>query len=144
MTLGGGFGEGRRKLWISNLAGENRVILIKYQPITPYTMGEHTHYNFPSERKIQMTEIEGKYLTRREEQKKYMREWFIDVVISIFLAFALLGIVVGIAISIAILTPGAHAEEIKDNATYCQEIAEGKWNLAQEDKKEITSYCSSL
>ncbi len=91
-----------------------------------------------------MTEIEGKYLTRRQKQKNRAKEWFVDILIGGVLAIVLTGIILGISVSILLITPEAHAEQIENNTFYCNQIAEGKAQVAPEDREEVLAYCSNV
>lgn len=100
--------------------------------------------NFPSSRRFEMTEIEGKYLSRKlPTEKDGWVEWLADIIIgSVFAA-----VLVSLFIVLFILWRADRAEAaepIKDDAAYCQELSEGKWNVAPEDREEVSAYCANI
>ena len=91
-----------------------------------------------------MTPQERKYLGGTKKSRIDYKKWFVDIAIGGAIAATLAGIIIGLAVAIVFITPGAHAEVIENNAFYCSEIAAGRANVAPEDREEVTSYCESL
>ncbi len=97
-----------------------------------------------------MTPLERKYLGRgnvrltfiSEKRVKFWHEWFADILMGIALALVFVALVLVAAGALITLTPGVRAEEKQDNAYFCRQIAEGKANVATEDREAVTSYCA--
>ena len=93
-----------------------------------------------------LTEKELKYIplkkeVRAEEEKKFDRlDWFLSILFGAVIA----GAIVGLLLSIWILTDRAEAKELETNASYCAGIEQGLYKVSDEDKDAVTSYCNSL
>jgi hypothetical protein len=90
-----------------------------------------------------MTPQERTYLGRKKKHSINWNLWFVDIVIAGVLAAIVAAIVIGLAITIVFITPGAHAETIEDNSFYCHGIAAGTFNVAPEDREEVSAYCEN-
>lgn len=91
-----------------------------------------------------MTPQERKYLGRTKKPRVNYKEWFVDAMIGLLIALFLLAIVLVVSATILVITPGAHAEPMQDNAYWCAEIEAGRANVSPEDREEVSAYCNSL